>query len=70
MSDVNEFNAETGEVTLRPYTEEELALRSIEPDESVVKSIPTEDYAQKQAALATLISMGFTESQARVIVGL
>ena len=70
MSDVNEFNAETGEVVLRPYTSEELAMRAIEPDSSIVKSVPAEDYAQKQAAVASLVAMGLTEAQARSIVGI
>ena len=70
MSDVNEFNAVTGEAVIRPFTSDELALASIEPDDSIVKSVPTEDYAQKQAAVASLVAVGLTEAQARSIVGI
>jgi hypothetical protein len=71
MSDVNEFNAETGQAILRPYTEEELA--QAEHDASIVavpEMIPVQEDALKISALAKLQSLGLTEEEARAIAGL
>jgi hypothetical protein len=71
MSDVNEFNAQTGEAVLRPYTEEELA--QAQHDASIVAEpevIPVTEDPVKLAALAKLTSLGLTEEEARAIAGL
>ncbi len=64
MSDVNELDALTGEVVLRPYTEKELAL--IQGTAGIPKaseiSPDTQGYAE---ALQTLAELGITESQIR-----
>jgi hypothetical protein len=71
MSDVNEFNAETGQAVLRSYTEEELA--QAQRDASIVAEpevIPVTEDPVKLAALAKLTSLGLTEEEARAIAGL
>lgn len=71
MSDVNEFNAETGQAILRSYTEEELA--QVQHDASIVAEpevIPVAEDPIKLAALAKLTSLGLTEEEARAIAGL
>lgn len=71
MSDVNEFNAETGEAILRPYTEEELA--QVERDASISAEPETRPIGEdplKLSALAKLTSLGLTEEEARAIAGL
>ena len=71
MSDVNEFNAETGQAVLRSYTEEELA--QAQHDASIVAEpevIPVTEDPVKLAALAKLTSLGLTEEEARAIAGL
>jgi hypothetical protein len=71
MSDVNEFNAETGQAVLRPYTEEELA--QVEHDASIVatpETSPVEEDALKISALVKLQTLGLTEEEARAIAGL
>jgi hypothetical protein len=71
VSNVNEFNAETGQAVLRPYTEEELvqaerdAVITAEPETTPVAEDPV-----KLAALAKLTSLGLTEEEARAIAGL
>lgn len=71
MSDVNEFNAETGQEVLRPYTEEELA--QVERDASISAEPETSPVGEDQvklSALAKLTSMGLTEDEAKAIVGI
>ena len=71
MADVNEFNAQTGQAILRPYTAEELV--QAEKDASISVSPETtpviEDHI-KTSALAKLTSLGLTEEEARAIAGL
>jgi len=71
MSDVNEFNAETGQAVLRPYTEEELA--QAEHDANIVatpETVSIEEDALKISALVKLQTLGLTEEEARAIAGL
>jgi hypothetical protein len=71
MSDVNEFNAETGQAVLRPYTEEELA--QVERDANISAEPETRSVDEdplKLSALAKLTSLGLTEAEARAIAGL
>ena len=71
MADVNEFNAQTGQVVTRAYTAEELAQAqkdaniSATPDTVSVSEDPV-----KISALAKLTSLGLTEEEARAIAGL
>jgi hypothetical protein len=71
MSDVNEFNAQTGQVIQRAYTVEELAQAEKDSDISATPETTnvTEDPI-KVSALAKLTSLGLTEEEARAIAGL
>jgi hypothetical protein len=71
MSDVNEFNAQTGQVVLRPYTQEELL--KIQQDRGTIEepeTTPVPEDPVKLSALAKLKSMGLTDEEARAIVSL
>ena len=72
MSDVNEFNVETGEFVLRPYTEEEIQLfndlQNIDISD-IPKSIPVPLSIEQQEFIDRLISLGFTEEDAKKIIG-
>jgi hypothetical protein len=71
MSDVNEFNAETGQFLVRPYNAEELVQREI--DLSVipeVDSVPIPENEQLVSAINKLKTLGLTEDEAKAIVGL
>jgi hypothetical protein len=71
MSDVNEFNAETGQAVLRAYTAEELA--QVQKDSHVfaaAEKTPVAEDPVKASALAKLTSLGLTEEEARSIAGL
>lgn len=71
MSEVNEFNAETGEVFVREYTEEELAQRAIDSSNMlIVDSTPLPDNENLISALTKLQSLGLTTDEAKAIVGL
>ena len=71
MSDVNEFNVETGQYILRPYTQEELEQVNIdrnvlfEPETVLLPEDPI-----ITSALSKLKSLGLTEEEARAIVGI
>jgi len=71
MSDVNEFNAQTGQVVFRPYTQEELL--KIQQDLDMVadpETTPAPEDPVKLSALAKLKAIGLTDEEARAIVGL
>ena len=71
MSDVNEFNAQTGQAVLRKYTSEELA--QAQRDSSISATPETTNLTEdpvKVSALAKLTSLGLTEEEARAIAGL
>lgn len=71
MSDVNEFNAQTGQVVLRPYTAEELAQAQKDANISAApETTPVTEDSVKTSALAKLTSLGLTEEEARAIAGL
>ena len=71
MSDVNEFNVETGQYILRPYTQEELEQVNIdrnvlfEPETVLLPEDPI-----ITSALSKLKSLGLTEEEARAIAGI
>ena len=66
MSDVTEINVQTGQVTTRAYTQEELEARAnaVAP-ESVV--IVEEHTAVKESALSKLQALGLTEEEAKAL---
>jgi hypothetical protein len=71
MSDINEFNVESGQSVLREYTESELSQReedlSYLPEESVLQ---VELNPKIVSALAKLKALGLTESEAKAIAGI
>lgn len=69
MSDVTEINVETGEVVIRPYTEEEIQRRTSlqKPEDPVVNQV---DLPNRQSALLKLQALGLTEEEAKALAGL
>lgn len=69
MSDVTEINVETGEVVVRPYTEEEIQRRASlqKPEDPVVNQV---DLPNRQSALLKLQALGLTEEEAKALAGL
>jgi hypothetical protein len=73
MSDVTEIDAETGEVTTRAYTAEEIENRNNmeKPEELTFEEGQLSAYISvRESALAKLQSLGLTEDEARAITGL
>jgi len=73
MSDVTEINAETGEVVVRNYTNEEIHYRNnIEkPEDPIFDQTDLLDYlSNRESALTKLQSLGLTTDEAKAIVGL
>lgn len=71
MSDIIEINVNTGEVTEREYTEQEIVYKE-HLESQVVIPEPTEAEIDpiRQSALNKLQSLGLTEDEAKAIVGL
>lgn len=70
VSDVTEINVETGQVTVRPYTQEELEARAnaVAPETVLEVEESLEDYADlKQSALSKLQALGLTEEEAKAL---
>lgn len=70
MSDVTEINVQTGEVTTRAYTQEELSARAnaVIPESVLTVDNSLENYAElKQSALSKLQALGLTEAEALTI---
>ena len=71
MSDINEFNVESGQSVLREYTENELSQR-----EEDLSYLPTESAVAIElnpriiSALAKLKGLGLTEAEAKAIAGI
>jgi hypothetical protein len=71
MSDINEFNVESGQFILREYTETELSKR-----EEDLSYLPTESTVAIElnpkiiSALAKLKALGLTEDEAKAIAGI
>jgi hypothetical protein len=71
MSDVNEFNVESGQSVLREYTENELSKR-----EEDLSYLPTESIVAIElntkiiSALAKLKALGLTEAEAKAVIGI
>lgn len=71
MSDVVEFNVNTGEVTEREYTEEEINYKAyLESQLIIPEYTEVEVDPIRQSALNKLQSLGLTEDEAKAIVGL
>ena len=71
---VVEVNCETGEVTKRPFTSEEIAQHEIEKADYEARKAQAEAEAQvraelKASALAKLATLGLTEDEAKAIAG-
>lgn len=71
MSDINEFNVESGQFVLREYTETELSQReedlSYLPTESVVA---IELNSKIISALSKLKALGLTDLEAKAVIGI
>ena len=71
MSDVNEFNVESGQSVLREYTENELSKR-----EEDLSYLPTESIVAIElnpkiiSALAKLKALGLTEAEEKAVIGI
>lgn len=71
MSDIIEVNINTGEVTEREYTEEEINYKAYLESQIVVPEYSEPEIDQnKQSALDKLQALGLTEDEAKAIVGL
>ena len=71
MSDVNEFNAETGEVVVRSYTSSELIQRAIDSSSDTEKEIVSNPENETLlAAINKLKTIGLTEEEAKAIAGI
>lgn len=69
-----EINCETGEVTERPLTAEEIAANEAAAAQAEVERAAAEAEAQakadaKAAAIAKLAALGLTEEEAKAIAG-
>lgn len=75
MSDIIEFNYETGETEIRNYTEAEIAVNeeiAIQVNE-ILAQIPAPDQSiidNLQSAIDKLTSLGLTENEAKAIAGI
>ena len=71
MSDVNEFNAETGVVVTRSYTSSELIQRAIDSSSDTDKEIVANPENETLvSAINKLKAIGLTEAEAKAIAGL
>jgi post-segregation antitoxin (ccd killing protein) len=71
MSDVNEFNAETGEVVIRPYTSSELIQRAKDCSTDIDKEVVTNPGNEAlESAIDKLKTIGLTEEEAKAIAGI
>jgi hypothetical protein len=70
MSDVTEINVETGEVTFRSYTNEEIQNRNNLEAPEVPLIEPAQLDENKISAIAKLQALGLTEEEAKAIAGI
>lgn len=71
MSDVNEFNAQTGEAVIRPYTKSELKQRAKDSSNETEKEVVANPESQElTSALNKLKTLGLTEEEAKAIAGI
>jgi hypothetical protein len=70
VSDVTEINVQTGHVTTRAYTQEELEARAkaVIPESVINIQESFEEYKEvKQSALSKLQALGLTEEEAKAL---
>ena len=76
MSDVTEYNHETGETTFREYTKEELKIRKKDSESEKPflaqdeQSIAENIINLRNSAINKLKTLGLTEDEAKAIVGI
>ena len=71
MSDVVEININTGQVTEREYTEQEISYKAyLETQLVVPEPAAIEIDPNVQSALNKLKALGLTEAEARAIAGI
>jgi hypothetical protein len=71
MSEVNEFNAETGQVVIRTYNQEELSQREIDLSDVVKSNLtPLSQNETVISAIEKLQSLGLTIDEAKAIIGI
>lgn len=71
MSDVNEFNAQSGEVALRTYTKSELKQRVKDSSSDTPKEIVANPESEAlTSAINKLKTIGLTEEEAKAIAGI
>ena len=71
MSQVNEFNAETGQSLIREYTQEELDQIEIDlSNMSNAEFMPLPENENLISAMVKLQSLGLTTDEAKAIAGL
>lgn len=71
MSDVIEINVNTGQVTEREYTEQEINYKVYLENQLVVPETTTQEINPDiQSALNKLKALGLTEDEARAIAGI
>ena len=71
MSDVNDFNAENNEFVLRDYSPEEIEQREIELNANIEQDvISIELDSVTTSAINKLKSLGFSEQEAKNVIGI
>ena len=71
MSDIIEINVNTGEVTEREYTEEEINYKAYLENQLVIpEHSEPEVNASMQSALNKLQALGLTEAEAKAVIGI
>jgi hypothetical protein len=71
MSDVVEINVNTGQVTEREYTEQEISYKAyLETQLVIPEPAEIEIDANVQSALNKLKALGLTEAEAKAIAGI
>jgi hypothetical protein len=71
MSDVNEFNAQTGQVVIRSYTTSELKQKTKDFAGNAEKEVvPNPENEALTSAINKLKTIGLTEEEAKAIAGI
>jgi hypothetical protein len=71
MSDIIEVDLNTGQVTEREYTQEEIDYKVyLESQVTIPEPIVDANEEIRESALAKLTALGLTEAEAKAIVGL
>jgi hypothetical protein len=71
MSDINEFDAQSGEVVIRAYTKTELKQRVKDSSSDTPKEVvPNLESEALTSAINKLKTIGLTEEEAKAIAGI